>query len=225
METFFVFKVSCAYFWHCIGLAHKMKENILTKATELFLTYGFKSVTMDDIASKMGVSKKTIYAHFDNKNILVAATTDALFDTISSGIERIQESEKNPIAEMYKVKAFMMQHLKDEKSSPQYQLQKYYPEIYHELVQKQFDLVQECITKNLKRGIEQALFRKEIDVDFITRIYFKGMTGIKDADTFPQERFDMNYLLEQFFDYHFRGIATAKGIKTLQKTNPSNPIQ
>ena len=65
METFFVFKVS-SVFLHLI-----MREKILNKSAELFLTYGFKSVTMDDIANEMGISKKTIYQHFDNKTNLL----------------------------------------------------------------------------------------------------------------------------------------------------------
>lgn len=197
-----------------------MKETILSKASELFLVYGFKSVTMDDIAEKVGVSKKTIYAHFDNKNLLVAAATDAIFENICEGIDQIRAAQPNPIEEIYKVKTLMMTQLKDEKSSPQYQLQKYYPDTYQTLVQKQFDVIQECITDNMQRGMAQGLFRSEIDVDLIARLYFKGMTGIKDGDIFPQEQFEMNYLLERFIDYHIRGIATKKGLKILKKTQP-----
>ncbi len=104
-----------------------MKIKILEKATDMFLNYGFKSVTMDDIANKMGISKKTIYAHYVNKTKLVEDCTMHLFDTISQGIDHICSLGKNPIEELYEIKKFAMVHLKDEKSSPQYQLQKYYP--------------------------------------------------------------------------------------------------
>ena len=66
-----------------------MKDQILEKATEMFLTLGFKSVTMDDIASEMGISKKTIYQHFSNKDSLIKATTSNLFERISCGIDEI----------------------------------------------------------------------------------------------------------------------------------------
>ncbi|MGI9550098.1 MAG: TetR/AcrR family transcriptional regulator, partial [Aurantibacter sp.] len=104
-----------------------MKTKILEKATELFLNLGFKSVTMDDLAREMGISKKTIYSHFENKTHLVEACTLHLFNTISQGIDYICSLGKNPIEELYEIKKFAMLHLKDEKSSPQYQLQKYYP--------------------------------------------------------------------------------------------------
>ncbi|WP_139957691.1 TetR/AcrR family transcriptional regulator [Flavicella sediminum] len=198
-----------------------MKCKILETAGEMFLSFGFKSVTMDDIAQKMSISKKTIYTHFSNKRILIEETTFGLFQFIKCGIDDIREKNYNPIEELYEIKNFILKHLKDETSSPQYQLNKYYPKIHATLMKKQFTVMQECVADNLQKGIDQGLFRKEIDVDFITRIYFKGMTGIKDLDTFPLDTFSMNYLMENYIDYHVRGIATEKGIQTLEQLKTS----
>ena len=123
-----------------------MKNSILKKSGELFLTYGFKSVTMDDIANKMGISKKTIYQHFKNKNCLVKETTLALFKIISEGINCICALEKNPIEELFNIKKFVLEHLKNEKSSPQFQLQKYYPKVFKSLKEKQFEVMQGCVS-------------------------------------------------------------------------------
>jgi len=194
-----------------------MKDKILESATEMFLTYGFKSVTMDDIAEKMSISKKTIYTHFNNKTKLVEETTFGMFECISTGIDLICELDYNPIEELFQIKKFILEHLKDEKSSPIYQLQKFYPKIHANLTRKQFDVMQGCVVANLERGVHDGIFRKEINIQFITRVYFKGMVGIKDAETFPAEMFSMNYLLENYLEYHVRGIATEKGIQTLEK--------
>lgn len=194
-----------------------MKCKILAKAGELFLNYGFKSVTMDDIAIKMGISKKTIYTHFKNKTKLVESTTMALFEHISEGIDCICSLEKNPIEEIFNIKDFLNKNLKDEKSSPQYQLQKYYPSIFIDLKKRQLDVMQKCVRQNLKRGIQLGLYRDSIDINFIARIYFTGTMGIKDEDTFPKDIFDSNYLLQSYLDYHIRAIATEKGIKKLEK--------
>lgn len=195
----------------------KMKDKILETATEMFLDYGFKSVTMDDIAEKMCISKKTIYTHFSNKTKLIEETTFGIFECISSGIDLICENKHNPIEELFQIKKFILEHLKDEKSSPQYQLQKYYPQIHANLTRKQFEVMKDCVADNLQRGIEAGVFRKEIDIQFITGIYFKGMVGIKDIETFPIETFSMNYLLESYLEYHVRGIATETGLQTLEK--------
>ena len=77
-----------------------MREKILHKATELFLNLGFKSVTMDDLANEMGISKKTIYSHFDIKTKFVEETTMDLFWCISNGIDKILTERKNPIEEL-----------------------------------------------------------------------------------------------------------------------------
>ncbi|MCK8481014.1 TetR/AcrR family transcriptional regulator [Psychroserpens algicola] len=192
-----------------------MREKIIHKSVDLFLTLGFKSVTMDDIANEMGISKKTIYVHFPNKTKLVEATTLHIFETISHGIDCICELKKNPIEEVYDIKQFIMEHLKNEKTSPQYQLQKYYPKIFASLKSKQFEVMQGCVTENLKRGMELGLYRKDLNVDFISRIYFYGMVSLKDQELFPLKTFSMNALMEYYLEYHLRGICTPKGLETL----------
>ena len=194
-----------------------MRDKILETSNELFLNLGFKSVTMDEIASKMGVSKKTIYKYFENKTELVAAVTDYMFDTVSCGIDGICALQMNPIEEIFSIKRLVMKHLKDEKSSPQYQLQKYYPKIYASLTQKQFHVMQVCVLNNLKQGIEKGLYRAHIDLEFISRIYFNGMVGIKNKDLFPLTDYSMNTLMNHYLEYHLRGIATTKGLQELNK--------
>jgi AcrR family transcriptional regulator len=194
-----------------------MRHKILETSNELFLNLGFKSVTMDEIASKMGVSKKTIYKYFDNKTDLVAAVTDYMFDTVSCGIDGICALQMNPIEEIFSIKRLVMKHLKDEKSSPQYQLQKYYPKIYASLTQKQFHVMQVCVLNNLKKGIKKGLYRTHIDLEFISRIYFNGMVGIKNKDLFPLTDYSMNTLMNHYLEYHLRGIATEKGLQELNK--------
>ena len=193
-----------------------MRDKILHNATDMFLNLGFKSVTMDDIARNSGVSKKTIYAHFSNKTDLVEAVTNYLFDSVCTGIDLIHEQQKNPIIELFEIKKFVMQHLKDEKSSPQYQLQKYYPKIYATLRQKQFEVMQESIKENLSRGMEMELYRPSLETDFIARIYFHGMVGIKDKDLFPLHNYSMSTLMNYYLEYHLRGICTEKGIQELE---------
>ena len=194
-----------------------MKDQIIHKSVDLFLNLGFKSVTMDDIANEMGISKKTIYVHFPNKTKLVESVTFSLFETICSGIDCICETSKNPIEELYAVKLFVMQHLKNEKTSPQYQLKKYYPQIFEALRIKQFEKMHSSVEKSLQKGVDTNLFRKDIDVDFIARMYFNGMTGIKDNSIFPQEKFNMDYLMESYLEYHLRAIVTEEGLNILNQ--------
>lgn len=216
MKTFIVSKVSFVF------LRTLMKDQILITATEMFLNRGFKSVTMDDIAQEMAISKKTIYQHFGNKEAVVAVVTDMVFENICNTIDHICTQNMNPIEELYDIKRQVMAHLKDEKTSPWHQLQKYYPQIHGSLRKRQFTYMQDCVINNIKRGLEQELFRPNIDVDFVSRIYFIGITGIKDREMFPNSLFDPSQLMETFLEYHLRGIVTPKGRKILNRIIQSN---
>ncbi|WP_298485024.1 TetR/AcrR family transcriptional regulator [uncultured Maribacter sp.] len=199
-----------------------MKEKILEKATDMFLNYGFKSVTMDDLAQEMAISKKTIYSHFKNKTELVNEITLSLFCSVSEGIDAICALEKNPIEELYEIKKFVLLHLKGDKTSPQYQLQKYYPKIHDSIKQKHFEVMNECVIVNIKRGLEMGIYRENLNIDFISRIYFSGVTSIKDLNLFPSKSFSPAKLMNEYLEYHLRGIVTPKGRKILNTIINSN---
>jgi len=194
-----------------------MKEKILHTATDLFLNFGFKSITMDEIAKTLSISKKTIYTFYKTKTELVEASVFMIFEQISTGINTICSLKKNPIQELFDVKEFIIDNLKGEQSSPHYQLKKYYPKLFITLQKKQFEIMSECVQENLKRGIETAYFRKEIDIDFISRIYFSGVISIKDIELFPKGKLDMKSLMSRYLDYHLRAITTLKGVEKLKE--------
>lgn len=171
---------------------------------------------MDEIANSLGISKKTLYKHYSNKTQLVEQVTDHLFDNICCEIDSVYDLVLNPIEELFEIKKVVLQNLKDEKSSPQYQLQKYYPKIYLELKNKQFGVMQGSIKENLSTGIELNLYRNDIDIEFISRLYFHGLVGVRDRDLFPLQQYSMNDLITNYLDYHLRGIATDKGIEELE---------
>tara|TARA_B100000795_G_scaffold63148_1_gene42562 strand:+ start:72 stop:728 length:657 start_codon:yes stop_codon:yes gene_type:complete len=216
METFFVFKVSM---YICTRI---MKKNIILKATQLFMKLGFKSVTMDDIAKEMGISKKTIYTHFNNKETIIGVVTDHVFEMVCNDIDAICDLGQNPIQELYAIKKRVMQYMQKEKASPTYQLQKYYPTIYNNIKQRQFSYMQQCVVKNLNKGLDQDLYRKNIEVQFVARIYFNGITGIKEESLFPHTLFEGETLYEMYLEYHLRGIVTPKGRNILNQLIQSN---
>ncbi len=194
-----------------------MKNKIIQKATGLFLKLGFKSVTMDDIAEGLGISKKTIYIHFKNKTALVKQCTFSMSERITSGIDDICSLNQNPIDELFEIKKFIMEQLENEESSPQYQLEKYYPEISKALRQNQFDKMMECTQRNIDKGINMGLYRKNLDPEFIARVYFVGITGIRDQKLFPIKKFSTKYITDEFLEYHLRGIVTQQGLLSLNR--------
>ena len=199
-----------------------MKEEIIIKAMEMFLIYGFKSITMDDLASEMGISKKTIYSHFKNKTQLVEEVALYVYDRISEGIQEILARQLNPIEELYDIKKYVMQYLKHEKTAPQHQLHKYYPHVHTMLEKKQFEVMQECVADNVRRGIALGIYRANLNVDFVSRIYFACGSVIKDQRLFPLDKFPIARLMDDYLEYHLRGIVTPEGRKILNNLINSN---
>ena len=199
-----------------------MKTEILENATHLFLNQGFKSVTMDDIATHMGISKKTIYANYAHKTELVHAVGFELLNNVQCGVQDLLTEQMNPIEELYEIKKYVIQHLQGEKTSSIQQLIKYYPKIFSELRATQYEFMRGCMERNITRGIEQGLFRNNLDVEFVSRMYQVGITNIKDESIFPEHKFPHIALYEMYLEYHLRGIVTPEGRKILNQLIHSN---
>ena len=148
---------------------------------------------------------------------MVKECTCCVLHSITNGIDEICALDQNPIEELYEIKRFVTNKLEDENSSPHYQLQKYYPEISEGLKETHFEKMMECTRKNLRRGIEMGLYRSNMNVELIARLYFVGVHGIKDQNLFPQEMFQTKFITEEYLEYHLRGIVTKEGFQTLNK--------
>ena len=194
-----------------------MKNKIIIRATELFLSLGFKSVTMDDLAQSMGISKKTIYQFFKNKDQLIRSCTRSIQIKFVEEFNEIRKNASNPIIELFQVKKEVMKILGNTETAPQFQLQKFYPEIYKELKDREFELVGKNLQESLERGINSGYFRKEINIDFIMRIYLNGLAGVRDINLFPIKEFKVEQVLEEFIEYHLRAISTKKGLTLLNR--------
>ena len=188
----------------------------MDQSIQLFLQYGYKSVTMDDIAKHMGVSKKTIYIHFPTKDELVEQSAVNHLDGIIKKINVISKQSKDPIIELYQIKKEALNHLSSEKNSPQYQLQKYYPSLYSKLKEKEFSALSGLFSNSIQEGIQTGIFRKDIDVDFVVRIFFNGIRGITNIKLFPIEIYKIEDLLLNFSEYHLRALCTHEGIIKLE---------
>lgn len=202
-----------------------MKKNIIDISMLLFLNQGFKSVTMDDIANEMGISKKTIYAHFENKTKLIEAVAFQLFSQICFRVETISIRSKNPIEELYSIIIYVTQYLKDEKSSTQNQLKKYYFKIHQTLKFMVCEKIHLYITDCLRRGLEIGVFKHKINTDFISRMFYLGMKSINDDISFPPNKYQTHYLIECYTEYHLQAIVSKKGKKMLNNLTKINEPQ
>jgi len=194
-----------------------MRDTILKKASEMFLSLGFKSVTMDDIASELGVSKKTIYKYFSNKVVLVEAAIESFQSTVDQAILKIKNKNLNAIEEEFTVKAIFKDMFKNAKNSPMFQLKKYYPEAYQKLMNREVCAFEDCNLDNLVKGKKQGLYREDINNELITKFYFTLIFELYENDLLGEDIQLLIKLEYKVLEYHIRAIATPKGVKELEK--------
>lgn len=212
METICVFKVSCIYL-HPKNTT-QMKDKIINKATEMFLKLGFKSVTMDDIASEMCISKKTIYKYFCQKESLINETTEAFHNNFIIGIQDIIDQNFNAIQENFEIRNMFKEMLQSTETSPAFQLKKHYPEIYSKVASRSTNHCQSLFDTNIAKGIKEGLYRSDVKKESYVYFYYTLIFAINENTSSEKEA----ELLElQALEYHIRALATSKGITELEK--------
>ncbi|MFK5958345.1 MAG: TetR/AcrR family transcriptional regulator [Lutibacter sp.] len=194
-----------------------MKSIILQKASEIFLKLGFKSITMDDIAHELAISKKTIYKYFKNKEELVDETTTHIHETMHKSVLCICEKGFNAIEENFEIKKRFKNLLKNSDTSPMYQLKKYYPKTYSKIMAKEFSMFKGFISNNIEKGISEGLYRKNIDKELTTKFYFSLAMSVHDASLYSYNKNTLNKLESSVLEYHTRAIATLKGLQILEE--------
>jgi len=194
-----------------------MKESILKKSGEMFLKFGFKSVTMDDIANELGISKKTIYKYFKNKVELVDEATEYMHTIMHTEVLKIYDMGFNAIEENFESNKVFKGFMQNSDDSPVFQLQKYYPETYKRIMSQEFCMFKDCLSSNIEKGIKEGLFRKNINVEQVMKFYFSLIMSVHDSNLYTYSKNTINKLELNVLEYHTRAIATEKGIKELEK--------
>jgi AcrR family transcriptional regulator len=191
-----------------------MKEKIITKASELFLNLGFKSITMDDIAYEMSISKKTIYKYFCNKELLIDESTTMLHNAVSQSIKAIVAKKHNAIDENFEIRKMFKEMFKSLDTSPIYQLKKHYPEIYEKVITRELEECSTLFRQNIIKGIEQSLYRKNIIIENYVKFYYTLIFNINETTISEKEA---QKLEVEALEYHTRAMATPEGIIELEK--------
>lgn len=190
-----------------------MKDKIIAKATEMFMKLGFKSVTMEDIAGEMCISKKTIYKFFINKEVLIEEGVATVNKTVVETFEYVIAQNYNPIQENYEIKKMFKGIFQSAETSPLYQLKKHYPEIYEKIVMREYEVCFEYLRQNIIKGIAQGYYRADIDAEIYSRLYYMLTFSINENIKLEAEA---RVLESEALEYHTRAMATEKGLKELE---------
>jgi TetR/AcrR family transcriptional regulator, cholesterol catabolism regulator len=194
-----------------------MELRILQKADAMFLRYGLRSVTMDDIAKELGISKKTIYLYFADKDALIDKVTEYMLEEEKNKAEEIYKVSKNPIEEIFLSTKMMKEMLQNINAVLFYDMQKYYPNSWQKYLDFKMHFL-EIIKRNLNEGIFQKLYRADINVEILAKIRVEIVDMGFNMELFPPSKFNILDIQLENIDHFLRGIVTPKGLEVYEKT-------
>ena len=194
----------------------ELKQQILFKTLEMFMRYGIKSITMDDISRKLGISKKTLYRFVDNKGDLINKIFEIEMANEKETVTKITTESKDAIDEILGIAKYVTQQLREYSPTIMYDLQKYYRESWQKIEAYHTEYVYGVLKANLERGIKEGLYRNDLNPDIVAKLYVGKTLIVVDEEVFPLKEYNREKLYKEYITYHIHGVASPKGLEVLK---------
>lgn len=189
----------------------ELKDRILRIAQQLFMRNGIRSVSMDDIAVELAVSKKTLYKWYENKDQLVHAMMEQHLDASRHDCAQVQQQASSAIDELFRMMSWMKQQFAEVHPSIFYDMQKFHPATWQLWMAHKQQYILTQIMDNLHRGVAEGLYRADLDADVLARLRLAQIELAFDAAVFPPQQFDLQRLQHIILEHFMLGVATLKG--------------
>ncbi len=204
-------------FSHYFCFMNEDLRNILLKVRELYTKYGIKSITMDDVARELSISKKTLYQHVTDKDDLVGKFIDSEIELRREEICNCFKAGFNAIEELFEISRYMNKLMREQNPATEYDLKKYYPQHYQTIAKARWEGIYNYILANLKKGKKEGLYRVDMNEEIIAKLYVSRSESMHVSGLYSDEEFNSNKIFIELVTYHVRGIATEKGIIVLER--------
>lgn len=197
--------------------------SILETAGSLFRKFGVRSISMDEIASELGMSKKTLYQYVENKTELVQKVLDYYMQDSNACIDEVTGSQ-NAIDVLMQVSKSVSREIATSNPVMLFDLQKYYPALHRDFVSKKKEHVYLRIRENMLQGIQEDIYRAEIDIELIAKLYVEKLLALHDPAFLASIEFTSEKIFKVMFENHIRGIANASGLAYFENklSNPTS---
>jgi AcrR family transcriptional regulator len=200
----------------CGVVESKEFQQLLMKSRALFMRIGIRSVSMDDIARELGISKKTLYQLVENKEELVYKVLEQdTCDDLATMQRNLHESS-DAIDEFLRNSRYFIRQMREVSPTAMHDLRKYYPDIFHNQVEAHQHEFHKGVAANLERGMEEGLYRNDIDAEVIANLYVGMTMMVIDRGVFPAQDRPLSEILRQHSTYHFNGIVNQFGRERLE---------
>lgn len=194
----------------------EVQERILDTAFTLFRQYGTRSITMDDIAVRMGISKKTLYAHFADKSDLVTNVMSRHLKLMEDQCVDGLTQSKDAIEELFLVMKMLEDKMRNMNPVVMMDLQKYHARAFQLFEQHREVFMLQMIRRNLERGIREGLFREDLDLDILSHFRAASSMFCFQPELFPMNGYDMTKVQRVLLEHFLYGVATKKGYEEIE---------
>ncbi len=187
-------------------------KNIIQQVKHLYMKYGIKSVTMDDVARELGMSKKTLYQYFCDKAEMVKLVFESEIDSKCKEFDEISQKGMNALEELIAVFTKMNEMVREYNPATEYDLKKYYPDVFRNYARRKLENMYEWILANLKKGKSEGFYRDDMDEEVIAKIQVIRFEASYDNAYYNFNQFHDKHFFNELFKYHIRGIASERGL-------------
>ncbi|MFN5008993.1 MAG: TetR/AcrR family transcriptional regulator [Bacteroidota bacterium] len=192
------------------------KERIIQEAKNLFLRLGIRSVSMDEIATQMGISKKTLYQHFQDKDQLVDLVLEEQIKQMQAETIQAVHSSSNAIGEIFNTMDMMVKHSSNMNPMVLFDLQKYHFGSFQKFAAHKNDFLFNIISNNLKKGVEEGLYRSDINIEILSKFRLETLMIGFNMDAFPTNKFNVTDVSLVIIENFLYGLATEKGFNMIE---------
>ena len=199
------------------------KREIVAQATDVYMRLGIKSVTMDEMARQLGVSKKTLYQYVSDKNDLVMQCILMSHEQEEKVIENILLTQTDAIDQLVAITSFIVSQFQQVHPSIIFDLNKYHPSVVKEMNCHRDEFVCGCIRTNLELGIAQGVYRENLNAEIISMMHMSMIDSLLNGSMQQASKMKPVDVYSEFVRYHIRGIASEKGIKHLHELVKKEP--
>lgn len=197
-------------------MLNEQQKKWTRRTAELFLRYGIKSITMDDVARELGISKKTLYQFVENKNDLVMKVMEEHIAEEKSECLQLAGKSANALEELFDVMEANTQQMQQMKSNIVYDLQKYHREVWEKMQEFIQGFMYGLMRTNLERGMREGIYRSDLDADIVAKFHIGHSLLLFDETLFPQHTYKKEILFKEYLTHYLYGIVSDRGLQVLK---------